>query len=87
MRAGDVGLFMTAARTALQIRLGQWWSMKPDAVTLAEVNARLDSSWDPVRDVFRVADQVAYSGLRAEVSALEGWRQIIHDQLQRVGKS
>lgn len=87
LRAGDGGAFMTAARTALQIRLGQWWSMKPAAVTLAEVNARLDSSWDPVRDVFRVADQFAYSGLQPEVAALERWQQIIHDQLQRVGQS
>ena len=60
---------------------------EPAAVTLAEVNARLDSSWDPVRDVFRVADQVAYSDMRADATALEGWRRIIHDQLQRVGKS
>jgi len=87
LRAGDAGAFMTAARTALQIRLGQWWSMKPAAVTLAEVDARLDSSWDPIRDVFRVADQFAYSGLQPEVTALERWQQIIHDQLQRVGQS
>jgi hypothetical protein len=87
MHAGDGGAFMTAARTALQIRLGQWWSMKPATVTLAEVDARLDSSWDPVRDVFRVADQFAYSGLQPEVTALERWQQIIHDQLQRMGQS
>jgi hypothetical protein len=86
-RAGDAGAFMTAARSALQVRLGQWWSMKPAAVTLAEIDARLDSSWDPVRDVFRVADQFAYSGLQPEVNALEHWQPIIHDQLQRVGQS
>jgi hypothetical protein len=78
---------MSAARTALQVRLGQLWSLQPTAVSLAEVDARLDPSWAPIRDVFRLADQVAYGGVHPEVATLERWRQIIHDQIQRVGRS
>ncbi len=84
LQAGDGGAFMSAAGTALQVRLGQLWSLEPTAVNLAEVDARLDSSWNPIRDVFRLAEQVAYGGVHPEVAALERWRQILHDQLQRM---
>jgi hypothetical protein len=87
LRAGDGGAFMSAAHSALQVRLGQMWSLQPSAVSLAEVDARLDSSWDATREVFRLADQIAYGGVRPEVATLERWRQIIREQLQRAGQS
>ncbi len=79
LQAGDGGAFMSAAGTALQVRLGQLWSLEPTAVNLAEVDARLDSSWNPIRDVFRLAEQVAYGG-RLFTTNFSGWNGREHAQ-------
>ena len=82
-QAGDVAAFLATARRALQVRLGHRWSLEPEAVTLAEVNARLDSSWDSLRELFAAADQAAYAGWHPQIATLTHWRKIVKDQLLR----
>jgi len=47
------------------------------------VDARLDSSWDRIRQVFALADQSAYAGSRPHISTLSDWRQIVQELLHR----
>jgi hypothetical protein len=83
IRTGDGAAFIGAAQRTLQVRLGHCWSIAPHEVTLAQVDARLDSSWDPIREVFALAEQSAYAGWRPHISTLSYWRQIVQEQLHR----
>lgn len=79
----DGPAFISAARRALQMRLGHAWSMPPTHVSLAELDARLDTSWDSLRQLFILADQSAYGGWRPPGATLAQWHAIVHEQLQR----
>jgi hypothetical protein len=51
--AGDAPKFFAAARGALQQRLGSMWGLVPEAITLVEIERRLDGpNLDTVRAVF-----------------------------------
>jgi len=83
LQTGDGPAFISAAHRALQVRLGRCWGMAPHEVTLSQVDARLDSSWDRIRQVFALADQSAYAGSRPHISTLSDWRQIVQELLHR----
>jgi hypothetical protein len=83
LQSGDGAAFITAAQRALQVRLGHCWGMAPHEVTRSQVDARLDSSWDPIRQVFALAEQSAYAGWHPHLSTLSQWRQIVQEQLHR----
>ncbi len=81
MRNQQTDVFFIHARSALQQRLGHEWKMSPDAITLADVEARLDSGIETVRPVFEMADQAKYSDLHFEESDLQQWRDAVVNQL------
>lgn len=83
IQSGDSATFFRTAQRALQIRLGRTWSLAPDAVTLAELDARLDASWGPVREIFVLAELSAYAGGRPPSASLPHWGQVLHEQLSR----
>lgn len=58
--ANDSAGFYAAARLALQHRLGLMWNQAPQAITLAEVAARISGD-SPVVSLFQEADQCEYS--------------------------
>ena len=58
--ANDSAGFYAAARLALQHRLGLMWNQAPQAITLAEVAARVSGD-SPVVSLFQEADQCEYS--------------------------
>ncbi|MCU0788303.1 MAG: BatD family protein, partial [Verrucomicrobia bacterium] len=62
VNAGEVSEFFSCARRALQERLAQRWHLPASAVTLAEVNTRLNGHGEGICAVFRAADQAAYAG-------------------------
>jgi hypothetical protein len=86
LQEGDGAGFMLSARHSLQVRLAQRWAMAPSDVSRAELDARLDSSWDPVRELFSVADQAAYGGTPPALGTLTHWRAVVHVQLRRLGR-
>ena len=83
LQAGDAAAFIRAGQRALQLRLAQCWSIAPQEVTREQLDARLDSSWDPIREVFSLAEQSAYAGWHPHSSTLAHWRQIVQQQLHR----
>jgi hypothetical protein len=86
LQDGDGAGFMLSARHSLQVRLAQRWAMAPSDVNRAELDARLDSSWEPVRELFCVADQAAYGATPPALGTLTRWRAVVHVQLCRLGR-
>jgi hypothetical protein len=77
--AGDVAGFFAAARLAIQHRLGALWNQSPQAITLAEISARIPVE-SPVARFFLEADRQQYnrqagSGISAQ------WRSLLAEAL------
>jgi len=83
-QSGAVTTFFVCARHALQERLAQIWQLPPHAVTVAEINARLQDAGVGIRAIFQAADQAAYAGHGSAQIDLSHWRQVVHDQLKRM---
>ena len=76
--------FFAAARGALQHRLGLRWGVAPQAITLAEVNARMNGEAEGFRFVFELADEVTYTGRSFPAADLHKWSKIVNAELQRL---
>jgi len=73
--------FFIHARTALQQRLGQQWNLRPEAITLADIDARLGTGSENIRSIFEMADQASYSDLQFADADLRQWRQVVLNEL------
>ena len=79
----DAATFFSAARQALQYSLASKWKMAPAAITLAEIDARMDSEGENVRCVFALADELAYSG-GADIDAdFPAWKETVHHLIKQ----
>ena len=75
----DVGGWFAAARLAVQHRLGAMWNQPAQAITLAEVAARIPED-SPVTRFFREADRQEYNrGSTGEV--LPQWRSLLDEAI------
>jgi hypothetical protein len=81
MRNQETEAFFIHARSALQQRLGHRWNMRPETITLADVESRLGLNNEVVRPVFEMADQASYSNLRFEEADLRQGRQLVLDEI------
>ncbi|NJR42930.1 MAG: hypothetical protein HC767_09975 [Akkermansiaceae bacterium] len=79
MAAKDAPGFFAAARSALQHRLGALWNQPPQAITLAEVNARTPEA-SPVARFFREADHVEYSR-QSKNEVLQEWQTLFDEAM------
>ncbi len=86
-RRADPVAFFGAARRALQARLGASWHIAPEAVTAADVQARLGEQGAAIRTVFEHADQITYAGDVATPEPLDHWRTVVRDQLAQLEAS
>lgn len=77
--AKDVPGFFAAARLAIQQRLGALWNQPPQAITTAEINARIASD-SPVARFFQEADRYEYSR-RDSGEILPQWRSLLEEAL------
>ena len=77
--AGDVPGFFAAARLAIQQRLGALWNQPPQAITLAEILARIPGD-SPVTRFFLEADRQEYNR-HATGEILPQWRALLDDAL------
>jgi hypothetical protein len=77
--AKDVPGFFAAARLAIQQRLGALWGQPAQAITTAEINARIDSD-SPVARFFQEADRYEYSR-RDSGEILPQWRSLLEEAL------
>jgi hypothetical protein len=78
----DAITFFLAARQALQHCLAWRWKMAPGAVTLAEIDAHLPAQED-VRQVFHLADQLAYAGHESFETDFTAWKQTVHQLVKK----
>ena len=74
---GDAPAFFSAARAAVQRRLGAAWGIAPEAVTPADVAARLDDG--ELLALLEHADRVSYAGDTRE--PLDRWLALADRQL------
>jgi hypothetical protein len=77
--ARDVEGFFSAARLAIQQRLGLLWNQPPQAITTAEVNGRISED-SPVVRFFREADRYEYSRQHSG-EVLPQWRALLAEAL------
>jgi hypothetical protein len=76
--------FFTAARQAVQEKLAQRWQLPSSQVTLAEINRRLNGDGEDLRTLFKVTDDVVYSGQRVPPAELGRWKDVVLNQLKRL---
>jgi hypothetical protein len=81
MRDQQAGPFFVHARQALQQRYGQQWNMRPEAITVTDLETRLGEAGANARTVFEMADQAVYSDLHIGDADLMQWRQVVVDEL------
>ena len=77
--ARDVTGWFAAARLALQQRLGAMWNQPPQAITLAEITARIPDG-SPVTRFFLEADRYEYSR-QATGEILPQWRSLLDEAI------
>ncbi len=77
-RRGDAPAFFAAARAAVQRRLGAAWGIAPEAVTPADVAARLHD--DELIALLEHADRITYAG-NAASEPLDRWLALADRQL------
>jgi hypothetical protein len=82
MRNHQSDAFFIHARGALQQQFGHKWKLRPETITLADIEARLgEAEVATIRPIFQMADQVSYSSLGFEDADLGEWRQIVVNEL------
>jgi hypothetical protein len=77
--AGDIAGFFAASRLAIQQRLGALWNQPPQAITLAEVAARIPGD-SPVTRFFVEADRHEYNR-RTTDGISPQWRSLLDEAL------
>jgi hypothetical protein len=82
LAAGNVGNFFAAVRTLLLDEMSSRWRLAPEAVTMAEIEARLGADSE-LRNLFALADEALYSGRRFARPELERWRRVALQQSKR----
>ncbi len=75
----DVTGYFAAARLAIQQRLGAMWNQPPQAITLAEVSARISDD-SPVVRFFREADLHQYNR-QTTGEVLPQWRALLDEAM------
>jgi len=78
----QAGPFFVHARNALQQRYGPMWKMRPEAITVADIESRLGEAGVNARMIFEMADQAMYSDLNLGVDDLQQWRQAVMSELE-----
>ena len=84
VRQNDAGAFFSAACCALQHRLAERWHMPAEAITLAEINTRLNGEADGFRPIFQFADDLKYSGRTFPVADLAAWNDQVMAELRHL---
>jgi hypothetical protein len=81
---GAAAEFFAAARGAFQTQLGLRWGLRPQTITLAEVNSRMNGEAEGFRFIFELADEVAYTGRSFTQPELRKWLATIQGELAKL---
>jgi hypothetical protein len=81
--AGDAPALFGAARSGLQACLAPAWSVAAEAISAADVEARLGARGERLRELFEQADRCTYGGdSRSTPENLERWRRVAAEELE-----
>lgn len=83
-RSGDSATFFAAARAAVQQQLASRWQLTPASVTDTVVAARLGKNRQ-ILELFRIADEILYSGRSPPAPNLAKWTDIVRAELMHGG--
>jgi hypothetical protein len=81
---GESAEFFTAARCALRECLGERFNLRPEAITLAEINLRLNGNGDALRPIFALADEVIFTGRSFSPQELLSWSNVVNSELKKL---
>ncbi len=81
VRQGNALAFFTAARHAVQLQLCAQWNLKPEAITLGEIQKRAPQLAETLQPLFAQADEVIYSGKASSGLDLAQWEQRVRTEL------
>lgn len=82
MRDHQAAPFFVHGRNALQQHFGPQWNVRPEAITVHDLDARLGAGAENLRTVFELADQASYSDLHLGDADLQAWSQVVLDALK-----
>lgn len=83
---GDASAFFSAARAAIQERLGTTWSLAPAAISLSEIRSRLTAEdAEKLRPIFD-ADALRFSGRSAGGADLAHWKSVVENELAHLAQ-
>lgn len=68
----DPHAFLREGRSAVQQRLGAAWQVRPDSISVSELEARWPSAPASIRRLFELADRADYGGTAARTVDREG---------------
>ncbi|MES1180419.1 MAG: BatD family protein [Verrucomicrobiota bacterium] len=76
--------FFAAARGAFQSALGLLWNVPPRAITLNEINSRMNGKAEGFRFIFELADEVTYTGRSFGPDDLRKWLRTVNVELKKL---
>ncbi|MGW8193348.1 MAG: BatD family protein [Desulforhopalus sp.] len=79
----DGAAFLSLARTAIQNQLGALWNTSPTAISLADIQARLEPD-SPLIGIFRAADEAAYSGAPLSAEKMQTYYEQMKKELEKL---
>ena len=82
-RAGNAAVFFAAARAAVRLALADRWHTAAGTVNEALVATRLGSAGREIAELFRIADELQYSGAAPAAADLGRWTGIVRRELTR----
>jgi hypothetical protein len=78
----DAAVFFNSARLALQQIFSTRWQVAPQLISVADIDARLQSAdRDEIRQIFVFADEANYSGDELQAADFERWTQVVDRQM------
>lgn len=81
VKRNDARTFFVAARHAVQLRLGNQWKLKPEAITLGEIRQRDSQLAERLEPLFNQVDEVIYSGQASPDLNLAEWEVHVRKDL------
>lgn len=80
---GNSAAFLAACRFAIQQHLGAIWHCQASAITRADLAARLPES-NRLLEIFSIAEQAAYSGIRLDRETMNDHMAVIKSELEKM---
>jgi hypothetical protein len=79
--AGNIEEFLRGCRTIIQMRLALLWQKEPSAITLLDLQSRLESD-SPLIHIFSTAEKFHYGGQPPTIEEMKTYHDILEKELE-----